>query len=232
MIERYSIGATAKQLAERYEVEEPTGFTSRYNAAPSQLLPVITQGVPRGFSFFYWGQPPGWSKNKTLAERIINIRKEQIDEKPVLKKNLIAQRCIVPADGFYAWKRVGKKTLIPWRFSMKNKSVISIAGVWEEYDDEENNSFHTFTILTTPANPFVAAVAERMPLVLTKEEEKIWIEAKPLEDSFVKSILSASADQLDGFAVSPQLNTISFDRPSLVLPVPPADQFGNLTLFD
>lgn len=232
MTERYSIGATAKQLADRFEVEEPSGFVARYNAAPSQLLPVITQGLPRGFSFFYWGQPPGWSKNKTLAERIINIRKEQIDDKPVLKKSLVAHRCIVPADGFYAWKRVGKKTLIPWRFSLKNKSIFSIAGVWEEYEDEDNNSFHTFTIITTPANAFVAPVSERMPLILTTPEEKVWIDPKPLDDNFLRNVASVSADQLDGFAVSPQLNTISFDRPSLVLPVPPADQFGNLTLFD
>jgi putative SOS response-associated peptidase YedK len=232
MIERYSIGATAKQLGERFEVEEPMGFVSRYNVAPSQLVPVITQGIPRGFSFFYWGQPPGWSKNRALAERIINVRSEQIADKPVLKKSLVTQRCIVPADGFYGWKKVGKKTFIPWRFAMKDKSIFSFAGLWEEYEDEENNSFHTFTILTLPANAFVGNVCERMPLILDKDTEKPWIEAKPLEDDFMQTLVPLPGDRLDGFAVSPQLNTIAFDRPSLILPVPPADQFGNLTLFD
>ena len=72
MVERFSIGVSAAQLGERFEVEMPQMFQSRYNVAPSQLIPVITHEDPMGFSFFYWGQPPGWSKNKTLAERWIS----------------------------------------------------------------------------------------------------------------------------------------------------------------
>lgn len=232
MIERFSIGVSAKQLSARFEVEEPTSFQSRYNVAPSQLVPVITQGEPRGFSFFYWGQPPGWSKNKTLAEKIINVRSEQINERPTLKKILNSNRCIIPADGFYSWKKFGKKSMIPWRFTMKNKSIFSMAGLWEEYDDEEGNDFHTFTLLTVPANAFVVSVCERMPAILTKETERVWLDKNTDESSLMKLVAPFSSEAFDGFAVSPQLNSISFDRPSLVLPVPPADQFGNLTLFD
>jgi putative SOS response-associated peptidase YedK len=86
MIERYSMHASAQQLATRFQIEEPEAFKPRYNAAPSQLLPVITHDSPQGFSYFYWGAAPQWSKNKTFAERIINIRGEVIKDKPVLKK--------------------------------------------------------------------------------------------------------------------------------------------------
>ena len=86
MIDRFSIGISAGQLAERFGVEAPERFQSRYNVSPSQLVPVITHEDPKGFSFFYWGQPPGWTKNKSLAERIINVRAEQIGEKPTIKK--------------------------------------------------------------------------------------------------------------------------------------------------
>ena len=232
MIERYSIGATSKQLAERFEVEELTSYQARYNAAPSQLLPVITQETPRGFSYFYWGQPPGWTKNKALAEKIINVRAEQILEKPVLKKNLVQHRCLIPSDGFYVWKKIGKKTLIPWRFSLKDKSIYSIAGLWEEYDDEDGNSFHTFTMLTIPSNNFVSAVCERMPAIIDVDKEKYWMDKDSTENELIALLVAIPNDQMDGFAVSPQLNSISFDRPSLILPVPPADQYGNLTLFD
>lgn len=231
MIERYSIGVTSNQLAQRYGIDEPTAHQARYNAAPSQLLPVITHEAPQGISFFYWGQPPGWSKNKTLAEKIINVRAEQILEKPVLKKNLMQHRCLIPADGFYAWKKVGKKTLIPWRFSLRQKGIFSFPGLWEEYEDEEGNSFHTFTIITIPSNDFVLAVTERMPVIFDKPSEKIWLSKESTENDLT-ALLKTTDDQMDGFPVSPQLNAISFDRPSLVLPVPPADQFGNLTLFD
>jgi putative SOS response-associated peptidase YedK len=232
MIERYAIGTTAKHLAERFEVEEPHAYQARYNAAPSQLLPIITHETPIGFSFFYWGQPPGWAKNKTLAEKIINVRSELITDKPVLKKNLMQHRCLIPADGFYAWKKVGKKTLIPWRFSLKDKSIFSMAGLWEEYEDEDSNSVHTFTIITIASNNFVSMVSERMPVIFEKSKEKNWLNKESTEGELVSLLIALADDKLDGFAVSPQLNTISFDRPSLILPVPPADQFGNLTLFD
>ena len=232
MIERFSIGVTANQLSSRFEVEEPASYQSRYNVAPSQLVPVITQGEPRGFSFFYWGQPPGWTKNKTLAEKIVNVRAEQIAERPTLKKNLKGYRCIIPADGFYSWKKLGKKSLIPWRFTLKDKSIFSIAGFWEEYEDEEGNDFHTFTILTVAANEFVSAVCERMPVMFSKDQEKIWLDKSTDESTLISLLVPFASDAFDGFAVSTQLNTISFDRPSLMLPVQPADQFGNLTLFD
>jgi len=231
MIERYSIGVTAKQLAQRFQIDEPTAHQARYNAAPSHLLPVITHEAPQGFSFFYWGQPPGWTKNKTLAEKIINVRAEQIFEKPVLKKNLMQHRCLIPADGFYAWKKVGKKTMIPWRFTTKDKSIVSFPGLWEEYDDQEGNSFHTYTLITIPSNDFVSPVTERMPVIIEKSKELTWLNKESTEDELA-CLLTAFPEPMDGYAVSPQLNTISFDRPSLILPVPPADQFGNLTLFD
>jgi len=232
MIERFSIGVSARQLAARYQVEEPSSFQSRYNVAPSQLIPLITQGELRGFSFFYWGQPPGWANNKTLAEKIINARVEQIAERPTLKKNLKTSRCIVPADGFYSWKKMGKKSLIPWRFTLKDRSIFSMAGLWEEYDDEEGTNTHTFTILTVPANGFVLPANERMPAILRPDQEIVWLDKNSDEQVLLNLCAPIASDALDGFAVSPQLNTLSFDRPSLLLPVPPADQFGNLTLFD
>ncbi|WHZ09130.1 MAG: hypothetical protein OJF59_002886 [Cytophagales bacterium] len=232
MIERFSIAAPAAQLASRFEVEEPQSFHARYNAAPSQLLPVITSSGSGGFSFFYWGQPPGLSKNKTLAEKIINVRAELIAEKPVLLRNLKLNRCLVPSDGFYSWKKVGKKTLIPWRFSLESNEIFSMPAFWEEYEDTDGNTIHTFAILTTIATQPVAAVTDRMPVIFERKEEKIWLSQNSTEDE-LKSLLQISRSvTLNGYPVSPQLNNLAIDRPSLILPTPAADQFGNLTLFE
>jgi putative SOS response-associated peptidase YedK len=232
MIDRFSIGVPASILAERFKAEEPTAHIAKYNGAPSQLFPVITSESPQGFSYFYWGMAPAWAKNKTLAERIINTRAEQIAEKAMLKKTLAKNRCLIPADGFYAWKKVGKKTFVPWRFVLPTKEVFSIAGLWEEYDDEEGDSFHTFTMITTPADGLVISVVERMPLILTQEQEAVWLKKESGEAELLSLISSAKNPAMDGFTVSPQLNSIQYDRPSLILPTPAADQFGNLTLFD
>jgi len=230
MIERFSIGVSASRLAARYKTEEPT-FLPRYNGAPSQLFPVLTNESPQGFSHFYWGVAPQWAKNKSIAERLINVRTEQLIEKPVLAKSLKKYRCIIPADGFYAWKKIGKKTMIPWRFVLPSKELFSMAGIWEEYD-EDGDAFHTFTIITTVAKGLSATVSDRQPLVLSKEDEAIWLKNYTGELELLALLKRANGIDFDGFTVSPQLNSIQFDRPSLLLPVPAADQFGNLTLFD
>jgi putative SOS response-associated peptidase YedK len=231
MIDRFSIGVPASALANRFAAEEPSAYQPKYNGAPSQLFPVITNDSPNGFSFFYWGMAPAWAKNKSLAERIINLRVEQINDKPAIKKKILKQRCLVPADGFYAWKKVGKKTLIPWRFTLKTKETFALAGVWEEYE-EEQDEFHTFTLLTVPATGLVLSVTERMPVILTKEHETIWLK-KELEEAELNNLLSEIQNpEMEGYTVSPELNSIQHDRPSLILPMPAADQYGNLTLFD
>ncbi len=231
MIERFSIGVPASLLASRFAAEEPIAYQPKYNGAPSQLFPVITSEGPQGFSFFYWGLPPTWTKNKSMAERIINWRTELILEKPTLKKKLSKHRCLVPADGFYVWKKVGKKTQIPWRFTLKTKELFSMAGVWEEYEDE-NESFHTFSILTRPSTGFVLTASERMPLILTKDQEAIWLKPELSEEELDVLLNSPFKDEMEGYTVSPQINSIEVDKPSLMLPMPAADQFGNLTLFD
>ncbi len=230
MIERFSVGVSAGRLASRYKTEEPT-FLPRYNGAPSQLFPVLTNESPQGFSYFYWGVAPQWAKNKSIAERLINVRAEQIIEKPVLAKSLKKYRCVIPADGFYAWKKVGKKIMIPWRFVLPSKELFSMAGIWEEYE-EDGDAFHTFTIITTLAKGLSATVSDRQPLVLSKEDEAIWLKNDTGESELLALLKRANGIDFDGFTVSPQLNSIQFDRPSLLLPVPAADQFGNLTLFD
>lgn len=231
MIERYSIAASTDQLMQRYGIEKSEAYQPVYNAAPSQLLPVITHEHPQGFSFFFWGLPPKWVKGKALAEKTINIRAELIADKPVIRKNLVQRRCLIPADGFYCWKKVGKKTSIPWRFTFSTKEIVSWAGIWEEYEEEEEN-FHTFQMITRPSPSAIAEVTDRIPVILTKETEKLWLNPTAAESDLLLLLNKAESPKMDGYSVSPQLNSPGFNKPSLLLPAPPSDQFGNLTLFD
>ena len=232
MLDRYSITATSQKLAERFSVDVPDGYTARYNAAPSQLLPVITTESPEGVSFFYWGIAPAWAKNKSISERIINVRADQISERPIALKTLKKRRCLIPADGFYGWKKIGKKTTIPYRFILKSKALFSFPGLWEEYDDDEGNFFHTFTIITLPANSMVATTSETMPAILQKDSEKIWLDKTSSESDLLKILTPLKEEELDNYTISAQIYLTANDKPSLILPAPPSDQFGNLTLFD
>jgi putative SOS response-associated peptidase YedK len=230
MFSRYSIIAPAEDLAKRFSVDVPEGYQPQYNAAPTHLLPLITQDSQKGLSFFYWGAPPSWANKKPLGEKIINTRLEIIPEKSVIRKKLREHRCLVPADGFFEWKRAGKKTNIPYRFTMKDKSIFALAGIWEEYDNEQGEMFHTFSILTSPANEHVATISERMPLILQPSHEQAWLNAQ--DEQELLSMLRAASPVLDHYSVSPRVNSPDRNDRFVIMPAPPSDEFGNLTLFD
>jgi putative SOS response-associated peptidase YedK len=233
MCSRYSITAKAEDVASRFLVDIPQAFYKpNYNAAPSQLLPLITSTSPQGLSLFYWGLPPERSKNRTITERIINLRAEIIQEKPVYKKVLRTNRCLIPADGYYEWKRIGKKITIPYRIIRKDRKLFAFAGIWEEFEDESGDSQHTFSIITVPANSLVASVHERMPLILNQEFESTWVNTKASEAELLSMLNPYPAELMDLYTVSPRVNSIQYNDGSLILPAPAADQYGNLTLFD
>ncbi len=232
MFVRYSIAAPPSQLTSRFLVDVPQAYQPRYNAAPSQLLPVATHENPEGLSFFYWGVTPAWAKNRSVSERVINIRQESLVIKPVLRKLLMAHRCIVPADGFYGWKRAGKKLTIPYRFELVPRDIFAFAALWEEYEDESGEMTHTFSVLTIPSNELVVGVQERMPVILERPNEKIWLDPQSEESELLDLLQPYPAQRMHSFTVSPRINSVSNDDAGLMLMTPPADQFGNLTLFD
>ncbi len=232
MIDRYSITASAEQIAERFSVDVPEFYTERYNASPTQLLPVITSASPQGVSLFYWGTAPDWAKNKNLSEKFINHRAENFAEKPILKKTMRTQRCIIPADGFYGWKKVGKKTNVPYRFVFKSGQIFSFPALWEEFDDAEGHQIQTFTIITLPADHTVNIIQDRMPVILNAETENIWLDKNADEDKLLQVLSTSATAGINYYPVSPKISETTIDVPSLITPTPPADQHGNLTLFD
>jgi putative SOS response-associated peptidase YedK len=118
MCGRYSLSKNKLELEERYQAEMLGAFKPRYNVAPTQLVPVITSDSPKGFSHFYWGITPEFSKNKHVSQKLINARAETITEKISFKSSFKKRRCLVPADGFFEWKKVGKKKSVPYRFTI------------------------------------------------------------------------------------------------------------------
>ncbi|MBL7850742.1 MAG: SOS response-associated peptidase [Cyclobacteriaceae bacterium] len=230
MINRYSLSAEAEAVAQRFSVDPTPGYEPVYNAAPTQLLPVMTQESPNGMSFFYWGLPPVWAKDKPLGERWINTPAEQISEKPSLRKKLVNHRCLIPADGFYVWKRIGKKAAIPYRFTLPGKEPFAVAGFWEEYEDENNVPHHTFSMITTEGGPSVSGFSTRMPALLAPEQENDWLKSESVEHAL--AMLVPYPGDLFHYSVSTLVNDPARNDKRVILPAPAADQFGNLTLFD
>ncbi len=141
-------------------------------------------------------------------------------------------RCIIPADGFYAWRKAGKKTQIPYRFVTTNQEIFSFAGLWEEFDDTDGNNFHTFTIITVPSNGIVSTVHDRMPVILNKQTEALWLKTDNTQDALMQILEAYPENKMNLYTISPRISDLRVDVPSLIAPAPAADQFGNLTLFD
>lgn len=232
MIDRYSITATAEQLSMRFSVDVPDFYRAHYNASPTHVLPVITSSTPEGLSSFYWGAAPTWAKNKSVSEKIINLHAEDFAERLSLKKALKKQRCIVPADGFYGWKRVGKKTSIPYRFVFKSQRLFSFPALWEEFEDTDGMQIQTFAIVTRPADRMVSPIQERMPVILSRESEVTWLNKESPEEALLNAISYSDTKDINYYPVSPRISQQDVDVPSLIMPTPPSDQHGNLTLFD
>ncbi len=229
MCGRYTIVARAEEIEKRFQIEVPEFYEPRYNAAPSQILPVITNQSPNGLSFFKWGLIPTWAKDVTIGYKMINARAEALAEKPAFKKALKKRRCLVIADSFYEWKKPDKKTKIPYRILLKSGALAAFAGLWEQYSDkEEGVEIHSFTIVTTQANTKVSILHDRMPVILTPETEKIWLNDN-LETEEHVNILQAPRDQdIEMYRVSQKVNAVQNDYPELITPLPPENETGHL----
>lgn len=231
MCGRYSLNKSKIQLEERFQAEMLVDFKPRFNIAPTQLVPVITSDSPKGFSFFYWGITPDFAKNKPVSQKFINAKAETVNEKISFKQSFKTRRCLVPADGFFEWKRLGKKTKIPYRFTMADEQAFSFAGIWEEFENEFGESNHTFLILTTSPNSLVSEVHDRMPVILKKEDEKKWLDKYSSEEDLLKMLNTYPGDEMLSYTVSPLVNSVHNDSPAIIRKTSPMDQFGNYTLF-
>ena len=231
MCGRYSISVSASSLAERFKIDVPEAYRPRYNASPTQILPVITNENPDGVSFFYWGLIPKWAKNKAISTKLYNTKTETLLEKASSSKSLQLRRCLIPADGFFDWKNVSKKRKVPYRFVVQKPEIFAFAGLWEEYEDEEEGMVYTFSIITTGANRITSEMNSSMPAILSQANEKKWLDNSLSAEEWMNMLQPFPNDQMSSFTVSSLINNPENDRPEILKPAPAADQFGNYTLF-
>lgn len=165
----------------------------RFNIAPTQRNPVLRKSfeIPKTLqtSYLRWGLVPSWSKQPYTQSPIINARSETVAEKPSFKAAFKRRRCLIPADGFYEWKK-HKGANLPFFFSVEDESIFLMAGIWESWVGEHGQSLESYTILTTQANSLMAKYHERMPVILTPDRVPIWLDAD------VSNFNSAERDDL------------------------------------
>jgi len=232
MCGRFQLSVKGKEISERFNTEVfDEMYKPSYNCAPSQRLPVITNIEPDRLHFFHWGLVPFWAKDTKMAAKMINSRAETITEKPAFRKAFEKQRCLIPANGFYEWKKQGKSK-IPYRFFLKDEPLFAMAGIWECWYDSANNVLHSFSVITTQANSLMEQVHHRMPVILRPEHEAIWLgNNKPAD---LLNLLEPFPDVLmDCYTVSPEINSARHKGPTLAEKYTAAEPPGEIPgLFD
>ena len=160
----------------------PAEWTPRYNAAPSQDIPVVLDKDNRDVEMLRWGLIPFWAKDEKIGYRMINARSETIQEKPSFRNAFMQRRCLILADGFFEWqKQSGSAPKVPFYFQLADGAPFAFAGIWEAWNPSPNVQVRSCTIITTEPNNLVAMAHNRMPVILDKDLMWDWLDEKPAE---------------------------------------------------
>ena len=220
MCGRYSFVASKEKIQQQLGSEIETGANLRinFNVAPTQHSYVITDDKPNILQYITWGLIPYWSKDSKIAGKLINARREGIESKPSFRVPIRKKRCLVLADSFYEWKKVGTKKQ-PYRIMLKSGDLLLMAGIWDTWYDDQY-AVKSFSIITTGPNKDVDSVHDRMPVILyKKEDQEKWLEDQPLED--VLSLLKTPEDGiLEMYRVSEKVNSVKNNSPDLHQRIP------------
>ena len=169
MCGRYTQTLAGPILLSRFRLEETVlDLKPRYNIAPGQEAAVVVREETTTLAAMRWGLVPSWAKEPAIGNRMINARAETITEKPSFKRLIERRRCLVPADGFYEWRREAKGK-VPMRFILKSREPFAFAGLWDRWRNPEGAELRTFTIITTAANELMRPVHDRMPVILARD---------------------------------------------------------------
>ena len=193
-------------------------FEASYNISPSQTLPVITKNSPNRITMMKWGFM--WSKNAPHGP--INIRKETTKEKKYFRRILLSQRCIIPADGFYEWKTInleGKDEKYPFYFYLAGQKLFGFAGLYNKLTDAEGKPLYTFAILTCPPNNKIKKVHKRMPVILRKKDEAVWLDPENKDfDRLFNMLKPYPSGKIKMNPVSRRVNNPRNDDENLIKP--------------
>ena len=215
MCGRYRL-SRRKQLIEEYfdTAAWEDDWQPRYNIAPTQLVPVIRQHPKdpvRQLSHVRWGLIPHWAKEPSIATSTINAKSETAATKPAFRDPLKFRRCLIPADGFYEWKRTVKAKQ-PFCFEIEDGELFAFAGLWDGWKDASGNWIKTCSILTTTPNALTATVHDRMPVILDPESYDLWLDPGMQNVAAISELLKPyDASQMQLYPVSSRVNHVTND---------------------
>lgn len=194
----------------------------RYNIAPTQKVLVITNdGTANHPETMRWGLIPSWAKDPSIGSRLINARAETVAEKPSFRTALRRRRCLIPADGFYEWRKEGSRR-IPMRITLKSGEPFAFAGLWESWKNPEGQWVKSCTIITTEPNEVMAPIHNRMPVILLPDVESLWVDPKAEDLTTLVGLLAPyPAEDMEAYQVSTAVNSSKSNVPECIARISP-----------
>jgi putative SOS response-associated peptidase YedK len=221
MCGRYTVTVTMEELMLHYMIDgsAPPWHKPKYNVAPGQMvLAVIADGERNRLGELKWGLVPSWAKDEKVGYKMLNARAETLEEKTAFRQPFLTKRCLIPADGFYEWKKEerGKQ---PMRIVRKDRAVFSMAGLYEIWTAADGRKVSSCTIITTGPNGLMAPIHDRMPVILRREDERIWLDRGVRDPDKLRPLLRPFPEQeLEAYPVSPDVGQVKNDGPECIEP--------------
>jgi putative SOS response-associated peptidase YedK len=212
MCGRYRLSRRKQIIEEHFDTAEwQDDWSPRYNIAPTQPVPVIRQHPRepvRQISLMKWGLIPHWARTPSIATNTINAKSETAAEKPAFRDPLKLRRCLIPADGFFEWKRTAKIKQ-PFCFEVREGELFAFAGLWDGWKNAEGQWVKTCSILTTTPNTLTSPVHDRMPVILDPDSYDLWLDPGMQNVAAISELLKPhDASQMRCYPVSSRINCI------------------------
>jgi putative SOS response-associated peptidase YedK len=213
-----------KNLIDRYDIVNfLDNFKPRWNIRPGQPNPVIVNQGNREIELMVWGLIPHFAADEQYKYKTINAKAETVDTLPTFRHSVVRKRGLVPATGFYEPDKINfSKQPFPWHyFKMKDDSIFSFAGLYDVWKDKNNGKeIHSYTIITTVPNTIVGKYHDRMPVILEKEDEEVWLNPDIVKADQLRPLLKPfSDDKLEEWAVGAEARNPINDYPELIEPI-------------
>lgn len=225
MCGRFALTATSEELAAAFAVIEPAPFPPRYNIAPTQPVMLVVPGPsqPPGSNLpdrqavlVRWGLIPGWAKDPKDLPLLINARSETAATKPAFRAAMRHRRALLPATGFYEWKRDGSKKSQPYLIRPRGGGLVAFGALMETYADPNGSEIDTGAILTTAANSAIAAIHDRMPVVIKPQDFGRWLDCINNEPRDVADLMQpVEPDFFEAIAISDKVNKVANSGPDV-----------------
>ena len=233
MCGRFARRSTQEVLADWFgvELEDMPWFAPSYNVAPQSTQPVVRLNEDSGkpeFALMRWGLVPFWAKDAKVGYTTINARAEEVTAKPLYREALKRRRCLIPADAFYEWQKLGAKAKRPFAFGLQSGEPYAFAGLWERWKPREGDPLETFTILTTDPNELAADVHDRMPVILEPRDYARWMEPGDPTRLPVDLLRPFPADRMRSWAVNERVGNTRNDDAELLKECKPEDSAQGL----